>query len=153
MWFPKILHNYTIKWKWKWCLFTDPINWSIRLMAFLLQTQRSLYCLYFFFNNYFSSYGYREKFYFTHLEGLKVMGILFFLPCLYLFLVNTILFWINTLQVGIQIRKLKRKKQPTGTYLVSRAINKVSNLITAPSPNFHLLPLVFIGYITCTCLL
>lgn len=54
----------------------------------------------------------------------------------------------------IQI-KLRRKGQveKPGIYLISRAINKVSNLITALPPNFHLQHIVFIGYITYTCLL
>lgn len=57
--------------------------------------------------------------------------------------------------MGIQIRKLKRKNQAAkpGIYLISRAINKVSNSIITSPPNFHLHSLVFIGYITCTCLL
>ena len=65
-------------------------------MAKLLQAQRSLHYIavfvFFFFNHCASLYGYIEKFYFIHLKGLKTMRILFFLPCLYLFIVNTMLF-------------------------------------------------------------
>lgn len=39
MWFQKILHNYTINENENSVLFTDPINWSIRLMAKLLQAK------------------------------------------------------------------------------------------------------------------
>ena len=62
---------------------------------------------------------------------------------------------MNTLHMVIQIRKLRRKEQVAkpGIYLISRAINKVSNLFTALPPNLHLQHIVFIGYITCTCLL
>ena len=60
---------------------------------------------------------------------------------------------LNEHSVDGYSNKKKRKKQAakTGIYLISRAVNKVSNLITTSPPNFHLQSLVFIGYITCTC--
>lgn len=56
---------------------------------------------------------------------------------------------------GYSNKKIKKEKSSSkpGIYLISRAINKVSNSIITSSPNFHLHPLVFIGYISCTCLL
>ena len=50
--------------------------------------------------------------YYTDLEGLK-MGILFFLPQINLFAINTSIPRTCTSQIDIQIRKLKRKKKST----------------------------------------